>query len=84
MSVRTRVYELDLEEPMQVMVEDFVDGSQTIAVRYTASDIWGPKHDPIIDDDGDHIRAPEHKVIGDPEFAAYLNGIRIERKEGES
>jgi len=76
-SVRTRVYEFHfpINQPFQLMVEDFDDGHQTIAFKLDDDTSWGSKHRPVMDDDGDHLREPEHlPVISDDEYAKYLNG----------
>ena len=64
----------------EAMVELPDDAPQRLATRPNSSSSWGPKVEPIMDDDGDHLRAPELRLVGDTEFAAYLNGLRIEKK----
>ena len=79
--MRTRVYEIEVVSSraavhtMRVMVEDWPDGTQTIAFKVDNETTWGIKHSPVMDDDGDHLREPENlPVISDDEYAKYLNG----------
>lgn len=73
MTVPTYVFQPFAFEGMQLMVELWPDGRVTVALRHDVSAAWGPKHDPIISDDGDHIRTPE--PLSDEAFANYLDGL---------
>lgn len=69
MTIHNRVYEVNpAVVRLQILVEDYPDGRQTIALRFATETAWGVRHSPVIDDDGD-------RIVSDPEFADYLASL---------